>query len=110
MRWATCAAACAAAILTASVLSAQAPAPSANRAVAIGCLSQQQVNGQTRYVLTDSRGNPPTSFILDGDPAAINWHVGHSLEVVGTLSAAGNNTYNMKVTSVIYIANSCSKK
>ncbi|MGE3177008.1 MAG: hypothetical protein AB7O32_06040 [Vicinamibacterales bacterium] len=110
MRWATCAAALAAAILTASTLSAQAPAPSANRAVAIGCLSQQQVNGRTQYVLTDTRNNPPVSFILDGDPAAINWHVGHTLEVVGSLSPAGTNAYNMKVSSVIYISNSCPKK
>ncbi len=107
MRWATCAAAIAAAVMTATALSAQ--APSASRSVAIGCLSQQQANGRTQYVLTDTRSSPPTTFILEGDPASISWHVGHSLEVVGTLTPAGANTFNMKVTSVVYISNSCPK-
>jgi hypothetical protein len=108
MRWATCAAAIAAAVMTATALSAQAPA--ANKAVAIGCLSEQQANGRTQYVLTDSRSTPPTTFILEGDPASINWHVGHTLEVVGTLSSAGTNAYNMKLTSVVYISNSSATK
>lgn len=108
MRWATCTAAIAAAVMTATTLSAQ--APSTNRGVAIGCLSQQQANGRTQYVLTDTRSSPATTFILEGDPASINWHVGHSLEVVGAVSSAGANTFNMKVTSVTYISNSCPKK
>lgn len=108
MRWATCTAAMAAAVMTATALSAQ--APSTNRGVAIGCLSAQQANGRTQYVLTDTRSSPSTTFILEGDPASINWHVGHTLEVVGALTPAGTNAYNMKVTSVVYISNSCAKK
>jgi hypothetical protein len=80
--------------------------------VAIGCMSLQKpaAGGQPAvFAVTDTRGDKPTVYRLDGDPKELDWHVGHYVEVAGPLTAGAGGTYTLKVNSLIYIAMTCPK-
>jgi hypothetical protein len=61
--------------------------------------------------LTDTRGDKPTIYRLEGDPKELDFHVGHVVEVSGPLTVGtGPTPLTLKVTSLVYIAMACPKK
>ena len=104
----------AAALLSSSVLAAQAArsgtsaAGAGTRFVAIGCLSRQGTAAAPRYVITDPRGEKPLAYRLAGDAAQLQQHVGHTMEAAGTLSpAAGGTPSILNVESLVWLASTC---
>ena len=84
------------------------------RYVAIGCISRAAgtsagSTGTRRFVLTDRRGDRPTAYRLEGgDAAALEFHVGHTVEIAGGLTvSAGTGALTLKVGSLTYVSNSC---
>jgi hypothetical protein len=99
-------------LCVADPVSAQMPAP--DRYVAIGCLSRDQPSG---FIITDTRGDKPTVYRLEGDAETLRQHVGHTVEVAGRLTppsktASGPNAgaFTMKVESLIWISSTCQQK
>jgi len=93
-----------------------APPAAANtrRFVLIGCVSREGAPAAPRYFITDSRFDKPTAYRLEGDATELSFHVGHTIEVTGTLTAAapaptGPNAsaLTMKVEAMTYLRNSC---
>ncbi len=78
--------------------------------VVIGCLARQGTAAAPRFVLTDPRGEKPTTYRVQGDAAQLAPHVGHTVEVAGTLTAPATpaGQYVLKVGSLAWIASSCS--
>jgi len=83
-----------------------APAAGA-RYVAIGCISRQGTASAPRYVVTDARGDKPVVWRLQGEGAQLARHVGHTVEISGSIAAGSPLT--MSVRSVVWIASSCKK-
>jgi hypothetical protein len=88
----------------------------AARFVVIGCVSRSGTSGP--FVLTDTRGDQPVAYRLEGEASKLDLHVGHTVEVAGTLSAAaaaGRGTKAdtpaavLKIQSLTWIAKSCLK-
>lgn len=79
------------------------------RYVVIGCLTRQGTAAAPRFVLTDPRGEKPTVYRIQGDAAQLTPHVGHTVEVAGTLTApaAPGCQYVLKSASLAWIASSC---
>lgn len=100
----------AAVCLATSLLHAQAtssilPIP-AGRYGAIGCLTREGAASARRYVVTDKRNK--AVYRLEGDRALLERHVGHMVEVAGTLTPiAGTSRYTMKMASLVWIASTC---
>jgi len=82
-----------------------------------GCLS----NSGGNYTLTDHEGN---IFALSGEPSKMSEHVGHEVEIAGTVASVpespgastaagsaagpkGSTTIGLNVTSVKHIADKC---
>jgi hypothetical protein len=95
---------------------AAAGSSAATRFVVIGCVSRNGSSGP--FVLTDTRGDQPVAYRLDGDASKLDLHVGHTLEVAGTLSPAAATGRGgsapapaavLKVQSLTWIAKSCMK-
>jgi|GEM_PF-5703765 len=91
------------------VLGQTAAAP-LTRYVAIGCLTRQGTAAAPRFVLTDPRGEKPTVYRIQGDAAQLTPHVGHTVEVAGTLTAPATpgGQYVLKAGTLAWIASSCS--
>jgi hypothetical protein len=70
--------------------------------VLIGCLE----GAQSGFALRDIRSG--TRYRLDGTADMLGWHVGHELEVRGTLQAGSGQMATLKVDSVVYISPTCS--
>jgi hypothetical protein len=102
--------------------------PSAtNRFVVIGCVSRaagttaagrgRGAAAAPRFLITDTRGETPTVYQLQGDASQLDLHVGHTMEIAGPLSApagaaAGNTqkpNLTLKVESLTWIATKCGK-
>ena len=78
----------------------------AGRYGAIGCLTREGAASARRYVVTDKRNG--AVYRLDGDRALLERHVGHTVEVAGSLTPiAGTSRYTMKVVSLVWIASTC---
>ena len=93
-----------------TLLHAQAPSSilpiPAGRYGAIGCLTREGAAAARRYVVTDKRNR--AVYRLDGDRDLLERHVGHTVEVSGSLTPiAGTNRYTMKMVSLVWIASSC---
>jgi hypothetical protein len=122
--------ACAATVgLVAQTATAQRSEPSsgsARRFVVIGCISSEtQSSGSTtpsrggaagtRFIITDTRAPVASVYRLDGDQGQLDIHVGHTLEIAGSISAgssAGRGNANapvLKVESLTYISKTCQK-
>ena len=121
---------CAATIGRAAAQTAPQPpgqAPAARNHVVIGCVSRQgpgtpsaggAAPARATFTITDTRGNPPATFRLDGDAEQLRLHVGHTLEIAGPI-AAGSSARGgvnaspalptLKVQSLTYISTTCSK-
>lgn len=85
------------------------PAPPAGsgRYVAIGCITRQGTAAAPRYVVTDPRGDKPLVWRLQGDGELLARHVGHTVEVAGSLTSSSPLT--LSVRSLVWIASSCKK-
>jgi len=82
-------------------LSAQSTTNNPANVAIIGCLQ----GAQKTFTLKDYRSG--VSYQIDADAETIGWHVGHQLEIQGTLEVRGE-TRRVKPTQVIYIATKCS--
>jgi hypothetical protein len=90
----------------------------ARRFVVIGCVSREtqgSTAGGARFIITDTRVPGGTPYRLDGDQSQLSLHVGHTLEIAGSVSpgsGSGRGTANapaLKVESLVYISASCQK-
>ena len=103
------------AVLAAQTPAAKPAAPTAERRyVAIGCLSRQAPSGGSStptFIVTDTRSTKPTLYRLEGDQETLAQHVGHSVEVAGSLSAGSGPNANptLKVATLVYISKTCPK-
>ena len=87
-----------------------APPPANGRYVAIGCIARQGTAAAPRYVITDSRGGKPSVYRLQGDTALLAQHVGHTVEVRGSLTPpTGTGQYSLRVNTLTYVAKACGK-
>lgn len=84
------------------------------RYVILGCISRQPAaaRGASIYLLTDTRGEKPMVYRLDGETAALDFHVGHYVEVAGRLSTpmrsrASARALVMNVERLTYISKEC---
>ena len=83
--------------------------------VILGCLSRQAgtARGSSIYLLTDTRGDKPVIYRLNGDAAALDFHVGHYVEVAGPLAAPARGAspsaraFTMKVERLSYLSKDC---
>lgn len=91
------------------IVMGQTAAAPPTRYVAIGCLSRQGTTAAPRFVLTDPRGEKPTVYRVQGDVAQLAPHVGHTVEVAGTLAAPATpaGQYVLRASSLAWIASSC---
>jgi hypothetical protein len=91
-------------IVTVVAASAQGTSPSERPAntVLIGCLE----GAQSGYTLRDYRSG--TQYRIEGTAEMLGWHVGHELELHGTLQAGGQ-MLTLKVETVVYISPTCSQ-
>ena len=83
----------------------------AGQFVAIGCLSRE---AKGPFILTDTRGEQPLVYRLDGDESALGVRVGHLVEAIGAVSpglARGSgphaNAPVLKVTTFTVISKTC---
>lgn len=77
-------------------------AQQATSVVVIGCLEQRQ----GEFLIKDFRNGAP--YRLDASAKLLGWHVGHQLEVHGTLEPGSSSDATLKVDKVIYISTTCS--
>jgi hypothetical protein len=86
------------------------PAPPAGsgRYVAIGCVARQGTASAPRYVVTDARGDKPLVWRLQGEGELLSRHVGHTVEVAGSMVTSSPLT--MSVRSLVWIASNCKPK
>jgi len=86
-----------------------------DRYVILGCVSRQPgaARGSSTYLLTDTRGEKPVIYRLDGDAVAFDFHVGHYVEAAGPLAtpargaSASARPLVMKVERLTYISKEC---
>jgi len=77
----------------------------------IGCIARQGTAAAPRYVITDPRGDKPSVYRLQGDTALLAQHVGHTVEVRGSLTPpASTGQYTLRVNTLTYVARSCQGK
>ena len=78
---------------------------------AIGCLARQGTGASARFTIVDRRGDAPTTYRVQGDAELLAKHVGHQVEVSGSLTPppGGSRQYTLKVNSLVWIASSCSR-
>ena len=121
--------ACAATVgLVAQTATPQRSAPSsesAKRFVVIGCISREAQGSNAanaggaagaRFTITDTRAPAASVYRLEGDQNQLGIHVGHTLEIAGSVTAAGSgagrgnaSAPTLKVESLTYISKSCLK-
>ena len=87
-----------------------------DRYVVLGCVSRRPAaaRGTSTYLVTDTRGEKPTVYRLDGDTATLDFHVGHLVEIAGPLStparggaSAAGRALVIKVERLSYISKDC---
>ena len=108
---------------------AQAPAPPRPQAapanarpfVIPGCVSRETPSASTgtaaappQFLITDSRGDKPVVYRLDGDVSELTFHVGHMVEISGPLTAPpasrtgpNANALVIKVSTLTYLSTTC---
>jgi hypothetical protein len=84
-----------------------------DRYVILGCVSREPSAGRgtPTFIVTDTRGEKPIIYRLNGDAAALDFQVGHYVEVAGPLaSPAGGASARglvMKVERLTYLSKEC---
>src|SRR5260221_783433 len=90
----------------------------ARRFVVLGCVSrdtQGSTAGGARFIITDTRVPGGTPYRLDGDQSQLSIHVGHTLEIAGSVSpgsGSGRGTANAPALNgepLVYSSSSCQK-
>ncbi len=83
--------------------------PGGDNFIVIGCVSRESAGGSETFVIADSRATPPAQFRLQGDADLLRIHVGHTLEIGGTItpSAAGGRPSTLVVKALTYVATTC---
>lgn len=78
---------------------------------ALGCLARQGTGASSRFTIVDSRGASPTTYRVQGDAALLTKHVGHTVELSGSLTppAAGRGQYTLRVNTLVWIASTCAR-
>lgn len=91
-------------VVAASAQGASPSQPPAEIAI-IGCLERSQ----SVFMMKDYRSG--TRYRLDATAELLSWHVGHELEIHGTVQSGstGSGAPTMKVASVIYLSQTCSR-
>ena len=97
-------------------------APATGRYVVIGCVSApaavagvaDAASGLSRFVITDTRAEEPAMYRLAGDASKLKLHVGHTVEISGSLSPGSSTAQDpsarapvLKVEKLVWIAVSC---
>ena len=99
---------------------AQAPAAGrSNQFVILGCVSREGPPaarggqaGAAVFTLRDPRGEG-TTYRLDGDAETLAWHVGHTLELRGSIppaargAAATTGLPLFTIASIVYLSPTC---
>lgn len=78
--------------------------------IVIGCVSRENAGGAETFVITDSRTTPPAQYRLQGDADLLRFHVGHTVEIGGSItpSAAGAKPpTTLGVKALTYVATTC---
>jgi hypothetical protein len=89
-------------VASAVAISAQGT-PKPGEIIVIGCLQRA---GQNALTLKDFRSG--VSYRIEGDANSLDWHVGHQLEIHGTLaSGATADAPRIRAGQVMYIAPKC---
>jgi hypothetical protein len=86
----------------ASLMAQGSTARPANQVVVIGCLQGGAQNG---FTLTDDRSSK--AYRIDADAEAIGWHVGHELEIHGSLEVRADGP-RVKAEQIVFVATHCS--
>jgi len=89
-------------------------APANQRYVIIGCLGREGTTGTAaqRFTITEKRGEKPTMYRVEGDAKELGVHVGHQVELAGTLApspAGRGGALVLKASSLTWISPTCSK-
>jgi hypothetical protein len=81
------------------------------RAIVIGCVSRDGNAQTSRYLVTDTRAQPPVQHRLQGDADLLRFHVGHMVEIAGAFTAVGGTTNagTLKVEALTYLSTTCIK-
>lgn len=115
------AALCAIGVAASASAAAQTATPG-GRFVTIGCISTPSTGtaaapGPSALVLTDTRGERPLVYRLEGDADKLKLHVGHTVEIAGQIRPAAGETNDpiagapvMKVEKLTWIATTCRAK
>ncbi len=105
---------CVAAAAVAPVtLRGQGASPDGGRKIiAIGCIERNVSSAgtsATKFVLVDRRGEAPTTYALIGDEKELDFHVGHTVEVVASVVtlASADAPMTVKIESLVYLAQRC---
>ena len=75
--------------------------------VVLGCITQASGGANAPMSIMDLRGGPAPTFQLDPTDAKLPFHVGHTVELSGTLVPGSGGAMRLKVDSVNYVAMSC---
>jgi hypothetical protein len=95
--------------------------------VVIGCISREGQStpsagsaaaARPAFIITDTRGDSPATYRLDGDAEQLALHVGHTVEIAGPITtgpgARGGDARaavpTLKAQSLTYISTTCLKK
>jgi hypothetical protein len=83
------------------------------RAIVIGCVSRDGNAQPARYLITDTRMKTAVRYRLDADPDLLRFHLGHMVEIAGSLAAprssAGTGAGTIKVEALTYLSLTCTK-
>ncbi len=103
-------------------------ASTARKHVVIGCISREGQStpsagsaapARPTFTITDTRGDSPATYRLDGDAEQLGLHPGHMVEIAGPITiapsaGAGGNArpaaQTLTVQSLTYISTTCPKK
>jgi hypothetical protein len=86
-------------------------AAAGNHAIVIGCISREGSGRASRFLLTDTRAQPPVQHRLDGDPDLLRFHVGHMVEIAAAKGAGRTASASaLKVEALTYLSPTCTKR
>jgi len=78
----------------------------------IGCIAREGASGAAaqRYTITEKRGDKPNTYRVQGDAKELEVHVGHTLELKGTLAGTGRGgPLTLTVAGMTWISTTCAK-
>jgi len=89
--------------------------PSKDVYTVLGCIAREGTSGAAaqRFTITEKRGDKPTTYRVQGDPKELGIHVGHMVELKGTLSSASGagrgSALTLTTTGLTWISTTCPK-